>query len=78
MKHFYVSLTNGLQGLYVKFEAESEELVRIFLKANFGTIWGGIYTDAYFHEIIRRRYPKGSRVINNQSPIKLVDMRKDT
>lgn len=71
MKYYYLSLIRGLSGYYVKFEAESEEAVRRYAIEYFGQMYGTIYTDAYFHEVIRRRFPSSSRVINNKRPIKL-------
>lgn len=71
MNIYYLSLTRGLYGCYVKFYAESEEVVRNHAAEYFGQIWGGIYTAAYFMEIIRKRYPSASRIINDARPIVL-------
>ena len=73
MKIYYLSLCRGLVGYYVKFVASSEAVVRRHAELYFGKLWCSVYTDAYFHEVIRRRYPKASKVINNQTPIELTD-----
>lgn len=74
MKTFYLSLSNGLSGYYVVFKAEREELVRTFAKENFGTMWLCVYSEAYFREILRRRYPNATRVVNRDRPIILQEV----
>lgn len=71
MKTYYLSLVRGLIGYFVKFEAESEEAVRNHATKYFGKLWCEVYTEAYFREILRKRYPNATRVINRDRPIKL-------
>lgn len=73
MKTFYLSLCRGLVGYYVKFEAVSEEAVRQHAYKYFGSMWCSVYTEAYFMEILRKRYPKATRVVNRDHPIILTD-----
>lgn len=69
MKTYYLSLCRGLTGYYVKIEAESEEAVRNHAEKYFGLLWCNIYTEAYFMEILRRRYPKATKIVNKEKPI---------
>lgn len=71
MNIYYLSLCRGLTGYYVKFMAESEEEVREHAVKYFGLLWCNIYTEAYFYEILRRRYPKATRIVNRDKPIVL-------
>jgi hypothetical protein len=71
LKVYYLSLTRGLKGYYVMFKAESEEVVRSHALKYFGELWCSIYTAAYFREIIRKRYPAQSRIVNRDRPIVL-------
>ena len=73
MKTYFLSLTRGLVGYHVKFQAPSEEAVRKHAERYFGQMWCTIYTEAYFYEVLRRRYPKASRVVNGRYPIVLTD-----
>ena len=73
MNEYYISLCRGLTGYYVLVHAESEEIVRQHAAEYFGKIWCSIYTSAYFREIIRKRYPTASRVVNPTKPIILND-----
>lgn len=70
-KVFYVSLCRGLSGWYVKFEAESEEVVRQHCAAYFGRMWCEVYSEAYYWEVLRKRYPRATRVVNRDKPIVL-------
>ena len=69
MQTYYVSLVNGLNGYYVKFEAASEDLVRDYAVKYFGRLWCEVYTAAYFFEVLRRRVPKNTRIVNKDRPI---------
>lgn len=69
MKVFYLSLSRGLVGYYVKFEAISEEVVRRHAAKYFGGMWCSVYTEAYFMEILRKKYPHATRVVNRDRPI---------
>ena len=71
MKTFYLSLCRGLVGYYVVFKAESEEAVRAHAAEYFGQLWCSVYSEAYFREIIRKRFPTASRVVNRDRPIEL-------
>lgn len=71
MNIYYLSLCRGLVGYYVKFQAESEDVVREHAAMYFGRMWCTIYTEAYFREVLCRRYPKASRVVNRNNPIVL-------
>ena len=73
MKTFYISLCRGLSGYYVKVTAKSEDVVRQYATRYYGQLWCNIYTDAYFHEVVRKRYPTSSKVINNRAPVELTD-----
>ena len=68
---FYVSLALGLNGYYVLFKAENKETIENYCKETFGRLWCNIYSEAYFWEIIRKRYPRNSRVVNKDRPILL-------
>lgn len=69
MNIYYVSLCRGLMGYYVKFEAPSEEAVRNHVARYFGRIWCSVYSEAYFYEVLRKRFPDQSRVVNANRPI---------
>ena len=71
MNRYYVSLCRGLMGYYVQFLAPDEETVRRHAAEYFGRMWCSVYTEAYFFEIIRRRYPSACRVVNRTKPIVL-------
>ena len=73
MKTFYLSLCRGLVGYYVKFEAKSEDVVSRHAAKYFGGIWCNVYTEAYFMEILRKKYPSKTRVVNRDKPIVLTD-----
>ena len=77
MKTFYLSLCRGLSGYYVVFKAESEEAVRSHAVKYFGQIWCSIYSEAYFREILRKRYPTATRIVNRDRPIVLHDSEGD-
>ena len=77
MKTFYLSLCRGLTGYYVVFKAESEEAVRNHAIKYFGQLWCGIYSEAYFREILRKRYPTATRIVNRDRPIVLTDSEGD-
>lgn len=77
MKTFYLSLCRGLTGYYVRVEAPSEDAVRRHAIKYFGQMWCSIYTDGYFHEVLRKRYPTSSKVINNRKPIVLTNEEGD-
>lgn len=72
-KTYYISLTLGLDGNYVKVQAPTEEAVAAHTKKYYGSIWQSIYTEAYFYERIRRRYPNTTRVLNNRNPVVIND-----
>lgn len=69
---YYVHLSCGLVGYYVKFEAKSKEIVEDYVIENFGNLHDGVYSEAYFREILRRRYPRNTRVVNRDRPIQLI------
>ena len=69
MNAYYISLCRGLTGHYVLVHAPDEETVRKHALEYFGKIWCTIYTDAYFFEILRRRYPTATKVVNPSKPI---------
>jgi len=71
MNEYYISLCRGLTGYYVYVKAPDEETVRKHAAEYFGKLWCSVYTSAYFREIIRRRYPSASRVINPTNPVDL-------
>ena len=71
MKEFYISLCRGFSGFYIKVLAPDEETVRKYATEYMGKLWCSIYTDAYFYEILRRRYPAATRVINRDKPLDL-------
>ena len=71
MKTFYLSLCRGLVGYYVKFIAPDEDTVRCHAAKYFGRLWCSVYTEAYFYEVLKRRYPNNSRIINKDRPIEL-------
>ena len=71
MNEYYISLCRGLTGYYVLVLAESEEVVRQHAVEYFGKIWCNIYSSAYFREVICKRYPGASRVVNRSKPIDL-------
>jgi hypothetical protein len=71
-KIFFISLCRGLVGSYVKVLARDEDTVRRHAAEYFGKLWCSVYTEAYFYEILRRRYgTKQTRIINLQHPIDL-------
>lgn len=69
MSTYYLSLCRGLTGYYVRFIAPNEEVVRRHALLYYGKLWCSVYSEAYFYEIIKKRYPKASRVINRNDPI---------
>lgn len=71
MNEFYISLCRGLTGCYVYVLAPDEDTVRMHAAEYFGRIWCTIYSGAYFREVLRRRYPTATRVINKDKPIDL-------
>lgn len=73
MKTYYLSLCRGLSGYYVKFIASDEEVVRRHAVKYFGKIWCTIYTEAYFYEVIKKRYPTTSKVVNRNDAVVLSD-----
>lgn len=73
MKTFYLSLCRGLVGYYVVFKASDEEVVRRHAVKYFGRLWCSIYSEAYFREILRKRYPTATRIVNRDRPIVLQD-----
>lgn len=73
MKTFYISLCRGLNGFYIKVQAPSEDAVRGYATRYCGEIWCNIYSEGYFYEVLRHRYPNATKVINNQQPIILTD-----
>ena len=70
MKRFYLSLTRGLVGYYVLFEAPNEDVVRKHAAKYFGRIWCSVYSGDYFEQRIAGRYST-ERVINVDRPIVL-------
>ena len=70
MNKYFISLTRGLNGLYIVAIAKDEETVREYANLYLKEIWGNVYTEAYFYELIRRRYPH-SKVINQNRPLDL-------
>lgn len=73
LKIYYVSLCRGLIGYYVKFVAPSEDAVRNHVSRYFGRMWCSVYTEAYFYEVLRKKYPRNSKVINRDDPVILED-----
>lgn len=71
MKTYYLILCKGLTGCYMVYEAASIEDVQRHAAENFSDMWTSVCSEAYFREIICKRYPKGTRVINRNKPIKL-------
>lgn len=71
MNKYYISLCRGLMGHYVLVLAPDEETVRKHAEEYFGRLWCSIYTEAYFREILRRRYPTATKVVNPNKPIDL-------
>lgn len=69
MNTFYISLCRGLSGYYIKVQAPSEDAVRNYATRYCGEIWCTIYTEGYFYEILRHRYPNATKVINNSKPV---------
>lgn len=73
MKKFYVSLTRGLLGYYVVFEAPDERTVRLHVLQYFGRMWCTVYTEEVFSTSIVGKYP--TRLVNEDEPIVLNDWR---
>lgn len=62
MNQYYLSLSRGLVGYYVLFEAPEEEYVRKHAELYFGGVWCSVYPAD--HEFVSE--PK---IINEESPI---------
>ena len=70
METYYLSLCQGLVGYFVKFLAPSESAVRQHAAKYFGKLWCSVYTESYFHEVLRRRHgTSGTKVVNPYKPI---------
>lgn len=69
MNVFYIELYNGLQGCFVKAQASCKEEVIAHATKYMGLMWRDVHSDAYFHEVLRRRYPNSTKVINRDRPI---------
>ena len=67
MSNFYIKLTNGLEGYYVKVSATDEESVVNFATCNFGHMWAGVVSEGYLYEIERKR--STVRIVNRGQPI---------
>lgn len=72
-KIYYVSLVQGLNGYYVKFVAKNEMQVRSYAAEYFGKLWCSVYTEPYFREILRKRFPHNTRIVNRDRPIDVSD-----
>ena len=69
MKNYYIKMTNGLEGYYVKVSAADEESVVDFATRNFGTMWADVVSEGYLYEIERKR--STVRIVNRNQPIVL-------
>lgn len=74
MHTYYLSLTRGLVGYYVKFIAPDETTVRKHAHEYFGRLWCTVYTEEYFEQLIKARFPN-TKVINPDKPVELDDWR---
>ena len=70
MHRYYLSLTRGLLGYYVLFEAPDEATVRRHAAEYFGRMWCSVYSEDYFVDHIRHNDPH-TIVINVCRPIVL-------
>lgn len=72
LRPIYLSLCRGLVGHYVLFHAKDQEVVRRHATRYFGQIWCDVYSEAYFLNILRKRYPGDrTKVVNPKKPIVL-------
>lgn len=56
MKTFFVQLILGTyENYYVRVQAPDLPTVVEYVKENFGTIYGTIYAEGYFYEVVRKR-----------------------
>ena len=70
MHRYYLSLTRGLIGYYVLFEAPDEATVRRHAAEYFGRMWCSVYSEDYFVDRILHNDPRAI-VINVCRPIVL-------
>ena len=56
MNTFFVQLIlGGYENYYVKVQAPDMATVVEYVQENFGTIYGTIYREGYFYEVVRKR-----------------------
>jgi hypothetical protein len=72
-KIFFISLCRGLVGYYVKVIAYDEATVRRHAAEYFGRLWCSVYSEAYLYEILRKRFPDNTKIVNNNKPIDLTN-----
>lgn len=73
LRVFYIGLRNGLHGYYIKVMAKDEAAATAYADKYVGLISGGVYSEAYFYEILRRRFPASTKIINKSKPVMLIN-----
>jgi hypothetical protein len=64
MNIYYVSLVRSLMDYYVKFAAESDNVVREHVHEYYGKLWCSVYDEEYFNDSIVSRFR--AKVINDE------------
>ena len=67
LNNYYVSLVQSLNGYYVWFRAENEEVVRRHVSKYYGRLWCGTYTQEQYDAM------RFNKLLVNNAPIILPD-----